>query len=404
MSAFDDLYHATRAAKRAQAMNPDEVAINVADLRRIAAALEKARQTEGEPLPEQYVLPDYPGQSATLRIDGVDVGSHGLTIIDGDTCYQSATGVDGVTPALQVRPRRWLRPADDEGRCQASYGDVQRTGVKELDRAILIRAVSRRSATVFLTPELVERLMRLGSKVVSVTVRPEAGRTFVDTVVEVKGSPHAEPAIALARAAHAAMQTLVSTPGGFAETARATELSLDDVLALVGRVKDTVSFLAGHVERVGDGVEARLELDQPTGMHAVLRIEPTGPRELRATFRGDLTLPHAARDTRLEPEVGFLKKAQGLVDTKVGEAALDRAFLIEGDVGMARLALADPSAALRIAGRGGSLALDGAGFHVRVPRVPADNDALLEVVLASVSSWREAARESAGFADAARES
>ncbi|OGQ16032.1 MAG: hypothetical protein A2138_03685 [Deltaproteobacteria bacterium RBG_16_71_12] len=255
---------------------------------------------------------------------------------------------------------------------------------------------------MFLTPELIEQLVRLGSKVVSVAVRPEAGRTFVDVLVEVKDAARAEPAIALARAAFFATQKLVTTAGGFAEASEGTALDLDDVLALVERVKDTVSFLAGHVARVGDGVEARLELDEPAGLHAVLRIEPAAPRELRATFRADVPLPHVAKETRLSPEVGFLRRLQGMLDPKVGDPALDRAFLIEGEVALARLALADPTAALRLAGRGASLGIDGAGLTARVPRLPLDDEALLEVVLATIACWREAALKAAGFAAAPR--
>ncbi|MBI1944134.1 MAG: hypothetical protein HYS27_00485 [Deltaproteobacteria bacterium] len=410
MSAFDELYAIAAEAKRREGgghrrdgWQGSIGALEMFDLRRISDALEAARQSEGQPLPEHYALPDYPGQAASLAIDGKTVGSHGLTLVDGDTCYQATAGVDGVTPALQVRPRRWLRPIGDEREAWTQFGDVQRTGAKALDRALVIRATSRRAAAVFLTPALIEQLVRLGSQVRSVTVRPEAGRTFVEVLVEVRDAARAEPGIALARAAYFAMQTLVATPGGFAEASEAAALELDDVLALVERVKETVAFLAGHVARVGDGVEARLELDEPAGLHAVLRVEPAAARELRATFRGDLPLPHITRATRLEPEVGFLKRAQGLVDPKVGDAALDRAFLIEGDVALARVALADPMAALRLAGRGGSLAIDAAGLSARVPRLALDDDALLEVVVALVASWREAALVAAGFAASSRQ-
>lgn len=413
MSAFDELYQKTldahgRGEKRANwrhigDSSPTLGPVATFDVWQISKALEAARQSEGQPLPEQYVLPDYPGQSAVLRIDGDEVGSHGLTVIEGETCYQATSRVDGVTPALQVRPRGWFRPTDDEGRYLASYGEIQRTGSQELDHAVMVRGASRRAAVVFLTPELIEALVRLGSKVVSVSVRPEAGGTFVETLVEVKSAPKAEPAIVLARAAHAAMVKLVSTPGGFAETAEATVLGIEEIRALVTQVKDSVSFLAGHVERVGDGVEARLELDQPTGLHAVLRIEPTGARELRATFRGDIPLPQVTRETRLSPQVGFLKKVKGLADPKVGDPLLDNALLIEGDVTLARLVLSDGAAALRLAGRGASLALDGAGLHVRVPRLPLEGDALLEGVIASVALWREAVLKCAGFSPDARQ-
>lgn len=405
MSAFDELYAIAVEARRQDtggrrgSVGP----LELFDLRSIGAALEEARQSEGQPLPEHYSLPDYAGQAASLTIDGVEVGSHGLAVIDGDTCYQATAGTDGVTPALLVKPRRWLRPIDDERDAWTSFGSEQRTGSRALDGALVIRAASLRAAAVFLTPELIEQLVRLGSSVKSVAVRPEAGRTFVEVLVQVRDAARAGPAVALARAAFFAMQKLVATPGGFAEAAEATALDLDDVLALVERVKDAVSFLAGHVARVGDGVEARLELDAPAGLHALLRIEPVAERELRATFRGDVPLPDVTREARLSPEVGFLKRAQGLFDPKVGDAALDRAFLIEGDVALARLALADPSAALRLAGRGGSLGVDAAGLTARVPRLPLDDDALLEVALAFIACWREAALKAAGFAAAARE-
>ncbi len=115
------------------------------------------------------------------------------------------------------------------------------------------------------------------------------------------------------------------------------------------------------------------------------------------SFRGELPHDDRARRTTLTPELGVLKRAKGLVDTKVGDALLDRAFLIEGDAARARLALADPSASLRLAGRGAALTVDGAGLDVRVPDVPLDDSALLEVVLAALACWRGAALRAAGL-------
>lgn len=412
MSAFDELYEAAMAEKRKDPLFGGRFSrggldttlgtVEDFDLRGIANALERARASEGQPLPEHYALPDYPGQTAPLRMAGVEVGSHGLTLIEGVTCYQSVTGVDGVTPALQLRARRWFT-SESTDEIFLAFGDLQTTGVRGFDRAFGIRAASRGAAVALLTPALVEQLVRVGSDLVSVTLRPEQGRTYCEVRVEVQGATKAEPAIALARAAHAATEKLVRTPGGFVSTAEAHALTMEEIRALVSKVRDTVSFLAGHVERVGDGVEARLELDEPAGMHAILRLEPVGPRALRATFRGDLRPTDTTRETRLSPELGFLQKLRGLSDPKVGDPALDKAFLVVGERAMARLAVADASAALRLAGRRGTLTIDGAGFHVDVPSLPVDDAVLLEVTLAAVSCWRQAALTSAGFVEAAIE-
>lgn len=403
MSAFDELYRVAQEAKRRDGgglrrdgWQGTVGTIETFDLERIGAALDSARQSEGQPLPEHYVLPDYPGQAAPLRIDGTEVGTHGLIVVEGDTLYQAHSTVDGVTPALQLRAHRWFLPMPAE-QSFVAFGEVQATGEKRFDRAFHLRATSRAAAVAFLTPPLVEQLMRVGGDVVSITVRPELGRTGCEVRVEVSSARQATPAIALARAAHAATETLVGTPGGFVATSGAHALAPDQLLALVERVRDTVSFLAGHVARVGDGVEARLELDRPSGLASVLRIEPANTSAVRVSFRGELPHDDRARRTTLTPELGVLKRAKGLVDTKVGDALLDRAFLIEGDAARARLALADPSASLRLAGRGAALTVDGAGLDVRVPDVPLDDSALLEVVLAALACWRGAALRAAGL-------
>lgn len=405
MSLFDQLLNAVvnavEADRRGGVAAP-EILVAEFDRHRIVAALEAARQGEGKPLPEQYTLPDYAGNNATLRIDGVEVGAHGLIILDGETCYQAVTGVDGVTPPLQLRARRWFLPSASEEELVA-FGDVQATGERRFDRAFQLRATSRAAAVAFLTPALVEQLMRVGDDVVSITLRPDQGRTWCEVRVEVRGAPFAAPAIALARAAHAATEALVRTPGGFVATGQAHVLAVEEIQALVERVRDSVSFLAGHVARVGDGVEARVELDEPAGLHAVLRVEPLAPRTLGVSMRAELRLADGVRRTTLTPEVGALQRMRGLVDPRVGDPVLDRAFVIDGDPAVARLALADPSAALRLAGQRGCITIDGAGLEVRVPAVPHDGAMVLEVALAALACWREAALAAGGFSTVATE-
>lgn len=406
MSCFDDLYAAVLVDRNRRAQSFDQSgrpaslsALEALDLRRIGVALDAARRNEGRPIPEHYALPDYPGQSLGLRLGGEEIGSHGLAGAAGEASYLAQTSCDGAAPALRVEPRRLLRTARDDVDADAVWGPEQPLALKAFDRRFIVRCRSRRAVGAFLTDDVVRSLFEVKGDLVAVTVRADAGRTHVEVKVRVDGSPAAAPAVALARAVHAAAVHLARAPGGFGDDGPARE-ALDPAAlkSLLERVRESTSFLAGHAERVGDGVEARFELDRPEGIACVFRIEPDGEQAARATLRGGLAAP-PARTAKLSPEVGVLARARGLMDPKVGDPALDRAFLIEGDVEIARLALRDPSAALRLAGRGGTLAVDGEGFVIDVPPFAADEASLLEVTAACVAAWRAAALMNAGFGE-----
>lgn len=406
MSGFDDLYAAVLVDRNRRAQSFDQSgrpanlsALEALDLRRIGVALDAARRNEGRPIPEHYALPDYPGQVLELRVAGAPIGSHGLVGTSGDQLYQAQTACDGAAPALRVEPRRFLRSARDDVDADSAWGPEQPLGVKAFDRRFLVRCRSRRAVGAFLTDEVVGALGEVKRDLVVVAVRAEAGRTLVEVKVEVEGATAAAPAVALARAAHAAAAQLASAPGGFGDDGPATRtLEPAALTALVERVRESTSFLAGHAERVGNGVEARFELDRPEGIGCVFRLEPDGKGAARATLRAGLAAP-PARPATLSPEVGVLARARGLMDPKVGDPALDRAFLIEGDVETARLALMDPSASLRLVGRGATLGVDGEGFLVDVPSFVADAASILEVTAACVAAWRAAALMNAGFGE-----
>src|SRR5690349_18582560 len=109
MSAFDDLLAAVIDDRRTASSRGDVGALEALDLRRIGAAMERARANEGKPVPEEYLLPDYVGAAARLRVDGEVVGSHGLTVVAGDTCYVADLAKDAPHPVhpLSLSKRRW---------------------------------------------------------------------------------------------------------------------------------------------------------------------------------------------------------------------------------------------------------------------------------------------------------
>jgi hypothetical protein len=408
VSAFDDLYASVLkerqergdmpGRRRGDLSTPPGLTPSEAfDLTNIAAALELARRNEGLPLPEEYALPDYPGQMLELRVQGVEVGSHGLTGSGRDTAYLAQTTIDGAgAPRVRIEPRRVLRDVVAERAALSAWGKEIPVGVKAFDDRFLIRARSKRAAALFLKPELVAALTVVRKSLVDITVQPENNRTLVEVRVRVDSAREAGPAVALARAAHAAADRLARTPGGFADEAEAKTLTPEQLRQLVLRVQESTSFLAGQVERQGDGVEARFELDRPEGLKGILRIEATSETTVRTSLKGDLLSP-PDKTAVLSPEVGVLKKALGLLDPKVGDDAIDKAFLIEGPADVARIALCDRSAVLRLAGRGCTLTVDKSGMSIVVPSVPAEDAAFLEVTAAVIAAWREAAMRNAGF-------
>lgn len=407
MSGFDDLYAAVLAERARLDQGHAEAGQRVSvtplealDIRRIGAALDRARREEGKPIPEHYALPDYPGSSTwDLRLGGKPIGGHRLIGATGRQTYVAETSCEGAAPALCIEPRRLLRRTRDDIEAGEAWGPEQPLGAKAFDRRFIVRCRSRRAVDAFLTDDVVWTLADVKGDLVAVTVRAHEGRTQVEVKVEVDGSPAAAPAVALARAAHAAAARLASAPGGFGDDG-ATSDGLDPTVtrALVEQLRESTSFLAGLVERVGDGVEARFELDKPEGLACVFRLEQAEERTVRATLRGRLAAP-SPRTAKLSAEVGALARARGLLDPKLGDPALDRAFLIEGDLATARHALRDPTAALRLVGRGATLAVDAEGFSVVVPPFAANEAAILEVTAACIAAWRAAALANAGFAD-----
>jgi hypothetical protein len=398
MSAYDDLFAAIVQPSIDKAAHPDLAGlvgaeISALELKRIAKALEIARANEGQALPEQYWLPDYPGQMTDLSVDGVVVGSHGLTLVEGHEVYSASFEVVGRALPLLVRRRRLLRGAVEELQLAHRFGSIQRLGLETFDRSFLLRCSSRAAAVAFLTDEFVNALVSAGRDLVDVVVLPDE-KSAVSVRVRVDGAKSAAGAIALARATFKAARLVA--PKVFVASGEARELSHGDVLDLVQRVRDATSFLAGDVERVGEGVEARLLLDEPEELEARLRLEVVDDG-LRLSFRG--ALPVAPRKpVTLSPEVGVWKKALGLVDPKVGDEALDRAFLVDGDLDAAKLVLTERNAALRLCGRGAVLSAAPEGFGVAVACLPREDEAVLDVVVASISAWREAALACAGFA------
>ena len=105
----------------------------------------------------------------------------------------------------------------------------------------------------------------------------------------------------------------------------------------------------------------------------------------------------------MRPQVSTLEKARGLFDKKIGDRALDDAFLVTGNLEAARLLASDANAALVLVGRGATLSLDGNGVHVRLDDLPDEDDALVDVVSACLALWRDAAHTHAGL-DAAKAS
>jgi hypothetical protein len=401
MSTYDQLIADARARKRRESADGKSSIglVEAFDLLRIARAIDRAREKEGQPLSAHEALPDYAGQTAALLRDGKKIGDHGLVMRDGDRHYLAHHFVAGRALPLLLCRRSFWRAADQERSDLATFGDEVAIDVQGFARRFIVRCASSAQVKVLLTDELVGALMVARRVVRRVTLEPGLEGIHVDVLARADDGREAIPAIALARAVHAAVEAVASTAGGFVATARAEVSNEQRIPELLDDVRAATAFLGGHVERVGDAAEARMTLDEPAGWRGALRVAFAAGRSLSVTFDGELSPPFTSNVT-LRPERSRLERARGLFDKKLGDPELDRAFLIEGNLDAARLLASETIAALALVSRGATLSLDANGVHVRIPDLPDEDEALLEATSASLALWRAAAHERAGIDEA----
>jgi hypothetical protein len=191
---------------------------------------------------------------------------------------------------------------------------------------------------------------------------------------------------------------LVQSGTAFAERADDNRPPAEQVEALVQRLGQAVSWISGPVARVGDGVEGRLCLDEQEDLACALRVDLDGDGRATLFFRGPLKVVPERRTT-LSPQEGFIDRLRALVDDKVGLAAIDEAWIVDGDVEQARRMAVAEGELVRLRRLAASIELGPEGLVVRAPPFDLDDANLLDAVGSSLSLWRTVVRRSHGLHD-----
>ncbi len=326
-------------------------------------------------------LSSVPSQSTTFDVDG----AHGIHYLRKDVGlltsfdYCARVDVKGVLPrfvlhtlgrgakddAVVFGPQRRLQ--------QRSFGPglTARTRAPDLLRAFDNELIIGELGGLSLRAQFVQHSDRLG--VVEVDVGVGNGRSCE-------------------RAASKAMQVaqvcLAMVGQSFTERDDSGKPAPEQVEALLGTLSMSVTWLSGPVARVGDGVEARLALDEQQDLPCALRLDVDANNIGALYFRGPLRAP-PSKLTKISPQEGFFERLRGLVDAKVGNDAFDDAWLVDGDRASGALLAAAEGEMLRLRRLQGSVELGPEGLVVRVPSFEVDETGVLDAAGSALSLWRQ---------------
>ncbi|MDP2345083.1 MAG: hypothetical protein Q8O67_29330 [Deltaproteobacteria bacterium] len=324
-----------------------------------------------------------------LRIEGL----HGFHYVRRNTFgvdYCARVDVPGVLPRLLITKRFPGPSADDI----ATYGRVV-----QFDNAHLAqRHVARTNATDVLRPFDTEVVaVALGDRNVRIALRRDTDRrTVVEVDAFVGGGRDATPGLHIITIIARIAQSLAESGAVFSEKANDNRPPAERVEALVTRVSDAVSWVTGPVARVGDGVEARLALEEQPDAPSVLRFDLDGKGKCTVFFEGRL-IERNEKTTTLRPQEGFLDRLRGLLDAKIDDPVFDDAWLIEGDPAVGKQLAAHASILLRLRERHAAIEVGPAGLIVRVAAFDDEDGAVVDVVGSILGLWRNLCRQARGF-------
>lgn len=352
----------------------------------VEAALDAARSAGARANEVADFLTELPGSSQRLRVDGLE-GVHYLQkrgVMGLDYCAR--VDVPGVLPRFLLTPRLLPVGAGDD----VGFGDV----VPFPDWAYRARTAAPGVVALFRVPELLETL---GKRRCRVALRPDSDRrTVVEVDVAVGEARAAGPAVDLARQVARIARAAVDARLVFAERVDDGRPPAERVEALLARVTDAVSWVSGPVARVGDGVEARLTLEELPGPSSMLRFDIDAAGQCVVFFEGRL-LDRTERVARLRPQDGLVDRLLGLVDVKIDDAAFDDAWLVDGNTETVKELAVHNDLLLRLREKHAAVELGPQGLVVRVPKFAADDTAVVEVTGAVVTLWRNLVRDARGF-------
>lgn len=334
-----------------------------------------------------------------LRIDQMG-GLHRLEGSGNSCVYKASVDVPGVLPRLTIQSEALGMPP-------RACGPVVPFRTKTLAERLRARSRAPGVLRVFDTDEFADLLDPAEDWELRIEFRPETDKlTVIEVDVDVGDGRHCNPALRLTEAVARIARALVESGAVFAEIAVDGRPPAERIEALLGRITEAVSWVHGPVARVGDGVEARLALEEQPDAPSVLRLDlhnlqhaADGHGSCSVFFEGRL-IERTDRSVRLTPQVGVTDRLRGLVDVKVKDAAFDAAWLISGDEALSKKLAAQALLMQRLRAHLATVELTPAGLVVRVPPFADEDSAVVEVVSAVLTLWRHLCRDARGFSEA----
>lgn len=297
--------------------------------------------------------------------------------------------VAGELPRLLVEPRG----IGTSGR--AAVGVRQPFGTPELDGPLLAtstgldfpKALVRRADVrdVWIAASLFVRFVEVSAPVVGQT-------GLVVSVRREKPALGLDLAAMLVRAVDDLLaRTTVFADAALAKVAEAhVEPSADVLARLVARLDDMTSWVAGHAARVGDAVEARLVLTEAgVEMPGTLRIAWRDSTATVVDATLDAALPGVPwAPLHLTPQASLVDRIRAIAETRVGDAALDAAFVTTGDPRHATLLGPARDVVLRRVVDRARFELSENRLRVLVPPAPRVGDELTSLCADLLEIWR----------------
>lgn len=184
---------------------------------------------------------------------------------------------------------------------------------------------------------------------------------------------------------------VVDSGAVFSEARIDSRAPVEQLESLLQVLTASTSWLSGPAARVGDGVEARLELDEQPERPCIIRID--FDEQQRAVVKVQAPLRDTPEQTTtLSPQHGVVGAVLGLLDARIGDDAFDDAWHIDGDATRARI-LASADGEMHVLQRVQATVSWGPdGLDVRVPPMVFEAADVGDVVEACLRLWRRVVR------------
>lgn len=206
----------------------------------------------------------------------------------------------------------------------------------------------------------------------------------------------AEPGLDLAAVVLRALDDLLARKTVFADASLAkiaetrVEPSAEVLAGLVAQLDAMTSWVGGHAARVGDAVEARLVLTEAgVEMSGTLRVAWRDETATIVDATLDAALPGVPwAPLHLTPQASLVDRIRAIAETRVGDEAIDAAFVTTGDPRHATLLGPSRDVVLRRVMDKARFELSENRLRVLVPPAPRVGDELTSLCADLLEIWR----------------